>query len=42
MKFLIVNSHPYENSFNRQLIKQIEEVLKGKHEVSDKSSRRKL
>lgn len=33
MKFLIVESHPYEKSFNRQLTKKIEEVLKEKHEV---------
>lgn len=33
MKFLIVNSHPYEKSFNRQLTKSIEDVLIEKHEV---------
>lgn len=33
MKFLIVSSHPYEKSFNRQLTEKIEEVLQEKHEV---------
>jgi putative NADPH-quinone reductase len=33
MKFLIVNSHPYEKSFNRQLTQSIEDVLAKKHEV---------
>lgn len=33
MKFLIVNSHPYEKSFNRQLTQNIADVLVKKHEV---------
>ncbi len=33
MKFLIINSHPYEKSFNRQLTQSIEDVLLKKHEV---------
>jgi NAD(P)H dehydrogenase (quinone) len=33
MKFLIVNSHPYEKSFNRQLTQSIVDVLVQKHEV---------
>ena len=33
MKFLIVNSHPYEKSFNRQLTQKIADVLNRKHEV---------
>lgn len=33
MKFLIVNSHPYEKSFNRQLTQSIADTLNKKHEV---------
>ncbi len=33
MKFLIVDSHPYEKSFNRQLTKSIADTLNKKHEV---------
>jgi putative NADPH-quinone reductase len=33
MKFLIIQSHPYEKSFNKQLTKNITDVLKEKHEV---------
>lgn len=33
MKFLIIDSHPYSESFNRQLTKRISEVVKDKHEV---------
>lgn len=33
MKFLIIDSHPYERSFNRQLTKNIVDVLNLKHEV---------
>ncbi|KAF0092555.1 MAG: NADPH-quinone reductase [Fusobacteria bacterium] len=33
MKFLIIDSHPYSESFNRQLTRKIEEVVKEKHEV---------
>ncbi len=33
MKFLIIDSHPYSESFNRQLTKKIEEVIKDKHQV---------
>lgn len=33
MKFLIIDSHPYEKSFNRQLTQKINEVLNEKHEV---------
>lgn len=33
MKFLIVESHPYEKSFNRQLTQSIADTLTAKHEV---------
>lgn len=33
MKFLIVDSHPYSESFNRQLTRKIEEAVKEKHQV---------
>jgi len=33
MKFLIIESHPYEKSFNRQLSQSIKEVLDKKHSV---------
>ena len=33
MKFLIVDSHPYSESFNRKLTRKIEEVVKEKHQV---------
>jgi len=33
MKFLVVESHPYEKSFNRQLTQSIKDVLSKKHEV---------
>lgn len=33
MKFLIIDSHPYEKSFNRSLTKGISETLVSKHEV---------
>lgn len=33
MKFLIIESHPYEGSFNRQIAKNIRETLELKHEV---------
>lgn len=33
MKFLIIDSHPYSESFNRQLTRKIEEVVKEKHQV---------
>lgn len=33
MKFLIVESHPYEKSFNRQLTQSIIDALDNKHEV---------
>lgn len=33
MKFLIVDCHPYDKSFNRQLTKSIADVLTNKHDV---------
>lgn len=33
MKFLIIDSHPYDQSFNRQLTQKIRETLQGRHEA---------